>query len=236
MLEQVREAEIAQAVDRVRPVFNRRRIFILTSLALDVTVDKAMPWPELRPGKFAFAFAQHGVLPVNAGDLAKAFPYLWKDQKAAEDALRWCRAKLPGGSQIDILFGVLRVVFGELLKAAYRRKNQRGPAARALVRADLDEPRAVLEGLIGEVVEFLVERPPDPAQDTAPAPDLPAETSAPIRPKALPPLAAALSAEGHLLASLPSDARPPDMLGMAGVMKLMALAAEAVGTERAAVA
>jgi hypothetical protein len=52
----------------------------------------------------------------------------------------------------------------------------------------------------------------------------------------LPPLAAALSAEGRLLASLPSDARAPDMLGMTRVMKLMTLAGERCGAERAAVA
>jgi hypothetical protein len=69
-------------------VFNRRKIFVLTSLALDLTVDQALPWPELRPGRFAHAFARLGVLPLSAGDLAKGFPDLWKDQKAAEEALR----------------------------------------------------------------------------------------------------------------------------------------------------
>jgi hypothetical protein len=52
----------------------------------------------------------------------------------------------------------------------------------------------------------------------------------------LPPLAAAISVEGHLLATLPADARPPDMLGMAGVMKLIALGTGLAGAERAAVA
>jgi hypothetical protein len=52
----------------------------------------------------------------------------------------------------------------------------------------------------------------------------------------LPPLAGALSAEAHLLASLPSDARPPDMLGMAGVIKLMALGPGLAGIEGAAAA
>jgi hypothetical protein len=61
MLEQVREAEIAQATDRVRPVFNRRRIIVLTNIALDLTVNHALTWPELRTGKFAHAFVQHGV-------------------------------------------------------------------------------------------------------------------------------------------------------------------------------
>jgi hypothetical protein len=49
-------------------------------------------------------------------------------------------------------------------------------------------------------------------------------------------MTAALSAESQLLASLPSDVRPPDVLGAAGVMKLMALATEAAGMKRAAAA
>ena len=116
------------------------------------------------------------------------------------------------------------------LQATYRRKNQRGPPAQALVRADLPDPRAVLESLVGELTEFHVERPSEPR---LPRP-APRAAAAPLPP--LPPLAAALSAEGHLLATLPPDGRPPDMLGMAGVMKLMALTTEPAGVKRAAVA
>ena len=114
------------------------------------------------------------------------------------------------------------------MTARYRRKNQRGQPARALVRADLPDPRAVLEGLVGELTEFHVERPPDPTVRAHP------KRSARLPP--LPRLAAALSAEAHLLATLPSDARPPDTLGMARVIRLMALANDAAGTKRAAVA
>ena len=93
MLEQVREAEIAQAVDRVRPVFNRRRIIVLTNVALDLTVDHALTWPELRPGKFAYAFARHGVLPLSAGDLCRGFPSLWPAENTAKSRLS--RSGLP---------------------------------------------------------------------------------------------------------------------------------------------
>jgi hypothetical protein len=232
LLEQVREAEIIQAIDRVRPVFNRRRIIVLTSLALDITIDKALPWTQLRPGKFTHAFARYGVLPLSAADLARSFPDLWTSRKGAEEALRWAARKLPGETQIDILFGITRVIFPNLLKAAYRRKNQRGPAARALIRADLPDPRAVLEGLVGGLAKFHVEGPLDRPQGVASAP----EPRPPKPLRALPPMTAALSAESHLLASLPSDARPPDMLGIAGVIKLMGLAAQPAGIERAAAA
>jgi hypothetical protein len=74
----------------------------------------------------------------------------------------------------------------------------------------------VLEGLVGELVEFHVARPSEPSADVR-RPE-PAQALPP-----LPPLAAALSAQAHRLATLPPDERPPDMLGMAGAFRLMAL-------------
>jgi hypothetical protein len=116
-----------------------------------------------------------------------------------------------------------------ILTARYRRRNQRGADARALIDAVLPDPRAVLESLVGELTEFHLDRPArSPAEAKAEAAPLPLPT--------LPPLAAALSAESHLLASLPSDARPPDTLGMVSVMRLMPLTAKPAGIEKAAVA
>ena len=158
MLEQVREAEIAQAVDRVRPVFNRRRILVLTNLALDLTVDHALTWPELRPGKLAFAFARHGVLPLSARDLCRGFPDLWRLENTAKVELHragfYTNEKgvhFPNSISIWSLYPILT--------ARYRRMNQRGAAARALVSAALSDPRAALESLVGELTEFQVERP-----------------------------------------------------------------------------
>jgi hypothetical protein len=223
VLEQVREVEITQAIDRVRPVFNRRRIIVLTNVSLDLTVYHARTWPQLRPGKFVNALARHVVLPLSDGDLCRGFPDLWADPISAEEALRWIAKKIPVCSQIDSLFGITRVFFPKLNKAAYRRKGQRGRQARALIQADLPDPRAVLENLVGELVEFEVEGEDDPPVGKAPDP-----------PPPLRPLAAALSAEGHLLATLPPDQRLPDMLGMTRAMKLAALTAEFEAAKRAA--
>jgi hypothetical protein len=226
VLEQVREAEMVQAIDRVRPIFNHRKVFVLNNLPLDLTVDRVMTWPEMRPGKFVRAFARHGVLPLSPSDLTRCFPDLWKDQKVADNELSWLK-KQPENSKLDIVFGRIRLFLGAPLKATYRRKGQRGPLACALVRSDLSDPRSILEGLVGELVEFQLERPPE----SSGKPD--AKDTAPQRLPPLPPLAAAMSAEGHLLAALSPDERPPDVLGMARVIKLVALAA---GPERAAAA
>ena len=214
-LEQLREAEIAQAIDRVRPVFNRRRIIVLTNIALDLTVDHALTWRELRPGKFAYAFARHGVLPLSAGDLCRGFPDLWSSENTAKSDLSRS-VKTGCNSPIIYLLGVCTLFWQPPLQATYRRKGQRGPLAGALVRADLPDPRAVLQSLVGELVEFHVARPSEPPADVR-RPE-PAQALPP-----LPPLAAALSAEAHLLATLSPDERPSDMLGMAGAFRLMAL-------------
>jgi len=183
MLEQVREAEIAQAVDRVRPVFNRRRIIVLTNVALDLTVDHALTWPELRPGKFAFAFTRHGVLPLSAGDLCRGFPDLWRLENTAKVELNRAGfhtnekgVHFPNNISIWSLYPIST--------ARYRRKNQRGAAARALIDASLPDPRAVLESLVGVLTEFHLDRPSGaPADASTPEPQRPV--------RSLPPLAAA---------------------------------------------
>jgi hypothetical protein len=218
-LEQIREAETVQAIDRVRPVFDRRRIIVLTSVALDMSVDHALTWPELRPGKFAHAFARLGVLPLSAGDLCRGFPDLWPTLKDADNALAPLRKNLESPNKNSIRS--FKVVFRECRLATYRRAGQRGPVARALVAAALPDPRAVLESLVGELTEFHVARPSEPPADVR-RPE-PAQALPP-----LPPLAAALSSEAHLLATLPPDARPSDMLGIAGAFRLMALKDAAV--------
>ena len=87
MLEQIREAEMVQAIDRVRPVFNRRKIFVLNNLPLDLTVDHALSWPELRPSNFVRAFARFGVLPLSACDLPCCFPRPLAGPEGREQAL-----------------------------------------------------------------------------------------------------------------------------------------------------
>jgi hypothetical protein len=225
MLEQIREAELVQAIDRVRPVFNRRRVFVLNNLPLDLTVDHALTWPELRPSNFVRAFARVGVLPLCAPTLFFFFSDLWTSKAAAAKALE--RAKTTDKTQIDYLFGKCRLFFPTTVRGTYRRKGQRGPLANVLVRSDLPDPRAVLESLVGELTEFHLGRPSGSSAATT------ASDSTPQRLPPLPPLAAALSAQGHVLATLSPDERPPDLLGMARVIDLMALAA---GPERAAAA
>lgn len=158
MLEQVREAEIVQAVDRVRPVFNRRRVILLTNLPLDITVDRVVPWQDLQPSRFAVAFARHGVLPLSPRDLTEVFPDLWGSAEAAKkDLLRHPET----GDKAQIRTSIWGL---SPINCSYRRIDQRGPVARALVRADLSQPRRALEALVGPLSMFHADgrQPPAP--------------------------------------------------------------------------
>lgn len=50
ILEQICDAEVAQAVDRVRAIHNRRQIFLLTPRIIDITVDHIIDWEEWADG------------------------------------------------------------------------------------------------------------------------------------------------------------------------------------------
>jgi hypothetical protein len=207
ILEQVREAEMVQAVDRVRPIFNHRRVFVLNSLPLDLTVDRVMTWLELRPSNFVRAFARFGVLPISIPDLFRLFNDLWPSRAAVGKALE--RLKTSDKTQIDTLFGKCRMFFPTVRKGTYRRKGAHGPLAGLLVRSDLPDPKAVLEGMVGEVTEFTIEQPPEPPAHAAEPPPQKATEPKPAMPRALD----VLSYQGHMLATLDPYQRPPDMLG-----------------------
>ncbi|MSO99826.1 MAG: hypothetical protein EXR07_02060, partial [Acetobacteraceae bacterium] len=90
VLEQIREAEIVQAADRVRPIFNRRTITLMNNLALDVTYDRILRHADLAAGgsRWDRAWAATGIVPLGASDLHKAHPGLFPSVEAARLALK----------------------------------------------------------------------------------------------------------------------------------------------------
>jgi hypothetical protein len=181
LLEQIREAEIVQAADRVRPIFNERSIVLLNELALDVTYDRIMTHKELvmDGNRFERAAVRGAAIPLSASEMHRIFPDLWISAKAAEHD----RLNTPV-SQIELLFGK-----AGYLKSSYRRAGQRGRPTPALIRADAPNPRTALETVVGPVVWFEIEQRPEPAekgvvsQIDAASPD-PADRVVPLRPPA----------------------------------------------------
>lgn len=91
VLEQIREAEGCQAVDRVRPVFNQRSAWLLNRLVVDVTIDEVQDWKAARNGwrggsrltEAAARARELGFMPLSGAELARRWPDLWPTAEAA---------------------------------------------------------------------------------------------------------------------------------------------------------
>jgi hypothetical protein len=94
VVEQAREAEMVQAIDRLRLIHNEKRktVYILCSIPLDLPVDELVTWKQLTGDRrLSDALAQcddqgWDALPLAAKEMCRLFPNLWATRKAAE---RW---------------------------------------------------------------------------------------------------------------------------------------------------
>ena len=190
VLEQVREAEVVQAADRVRPVFNRRRLVLMNALVLDVTYDRVMTHKELVAGgtRWERAMAATGIVPLNATELHAMHPGIFPSKAVAADWLK--RPGLRGGiPQIE-----LHLRFAPPCR--YRPKGRSGTPSRVLIDPERHpDPRAALEAVAGPLALFH-ELAGVPACGAAPsAPAKPDPVPEPARkPAAAPPSAAPAAA------------------------------------------
>jgi hypothetical protein len=152
VLEQIREAEVVQMIDRVRSIFNLGRAGVLmNSLCLDVTYDEIRSHRELVRGGNPLERAWHatGILPLGARYLHMAHPGLFPTEKAAAKML----GKYPPTPNKILTWG-----WGVL---NFRLHGQRGSDSRALI--DLTrhpDPLAALTAVLGPLT--LIEPYPAP--------------------------------------------------------------------------
>jgi len=149
VMEQIREAEIVQAVDRVRPIHNRRSVYLFNNVVADITVATVAPWKTLTGGisRFSQAAMRGGAVPYSAAEMCRIYPDLWRTAKVAEHDMQ----RTPK-SQIVSLFekwGFIAV--------QYKMLNKNGKYYTAWVKRD--DPRAALEQTVGKVEVFKLMEP-----------------------------------------------------------------------------
>jgi hypothetical protein len=120
ILETIREDEVVQAIDRLRPVWNRRQFALLNSLCIDVTYDRIYLHRHLAAGgdPVERAYLATGWVPFTPADLHAAHKAIFRTPKAAEYALR----NYPINPKENLIWDCGGV--------SYRRLGQRGPLAR----------------------------------------------------------------------------------------------------------
>lgn len=158
VLKQIRDAEIVQAVDRIRPIFKNHpvEITLLSPVAVDLTVDQVIAWKDWRKGgtRIDRALKQARVVPLSGREAARLLPVIWPAIAPADRDLRAAgllSQTLNRESYLQnetIRIGVV---------ATYRVEAEPGKRAhehKALIAAPPHEARAVLEALTGPLRHF----------------------------------------------------------------------------------
>jgi len=88
--QQIREAESIQAIARLRLVHNkqRKRVFILSNVPLEIPVDQLVRFEDLMPDRLEYEFLTAGNIPLTPLGLQKLRPDLAKNDNQAKMLLR----------------------------------------------------------------------------------------------------------------------------------------------------
>jgi hypothetical protein len=185
VLEQVRERETAQAIDRLRLIHrtNPARVIVLSNLVLDLTIDRLTTWREIMPSRFEQAAARGPAVPLSASELHRCFPKLWLSAEAVrmdfkhaekekaptfDSEMSNAQSKSNGVKpHIEVFLYGKRpyLIWSGCLKVRYRRLGKSGRASPAIIRADADDPRAALESVVGPVDWFEVDLVAEPVPE-----------------------------------------------------------------------
>jgi hypothetical protein len=151
LLEQIRESESTQAIDRLRllrshPEGVQRRVFILCSVPLDVTVDHLESWDRFQE-YLRIVHACAGIVPLNAEHLIVAVPDV--------GSTRTAKTKIAGLKSATSLISIF-IRGPALLTAQYRLRGQKRPSEVLYdAKYSAEQIQARLSEIAGEPVEML---------------------------------------------------------------------------------
>jgi hypothetical protein len=165
VLRQTRDAEIMQAIDRVRLIYGTdpKTVIIMAAVVLDITIDEVVTWADLKAGgsRIERARATGGVISLHKREACTLYPEIWKSEGTAQRDM----------AEMDILVKSLldqTVISISLItkwsikdarlceyKTRLKKGRTRATTHRALVWADTaEEARAKLESLTGPLQAF----------------------------------------------------------------------------------
>jgi hypothetical protein len=155
VLEQLRENETLQAIDRLRLLHNptKRTVVLLSNLPLDIDVDEVRTWDELMNGtRLERAWDAHpGVLPLEPTWLSSNHPALWRTAEAAKQDVRKARKK--GG--FSNMFSIRKKT---LFEFTYKHRGQRRASTCLAESPDPEEVTNALQALVGTGVKAKLKR------------------------------------------------------------------------------
>ena len=160
VLRQIRDAEIEQAIDRIRPIFKAEPIEVLlfSPVALDLTVDQIISFQDFRKGgtRVERAMAQSRVVPLSPREAARLMPNIWAGKTTAERDLE---GEGLLAQTLNRVFYLRNGPIRNLVVAIYRAEAEPGKRShehKALIAAAPEQAREILEALTGPLRHFEV--------------------------------------------------------------------------------
>lgn len=151
LLEQVREGETMQAIGRARAVHGRAHpvhIYLVSSIPVDVTVDRFLTLDELAAGGSKLELLAdrfNGVIPLSPAWLAESAPDFFANERQAKNWIARNWTQLAN----NIYSGT------RLIEGTFRKKGQKGASpTRFAVVGQHYAPRAMLEAHVGELKQY----------------------------------------------------------------------------------
>ena len=157
-LRSIRDTEIEQTIDRIRPIFKDRsiEIILLSPVAVDLTVDQVVPWSQFRQGgsRIERALKLARVIPLSGREAARLLPDIWADKETARrDLGKEGLTAQTLNRDTYLRFEPIRIGVVATYKADVV-AGKRSRVQTALIAAPPDAARAVLEALTGPLREF----------------------------------------------------------------------------------
>jgi len=153
LLEQIRECETVQAIDRLRLLRDHpdgvdRQVFILSSVPVDITVDHLWSWKTLQT-LLALWDEADGLLPLNPKHMMKRCPESATSERTGR------RLATEFKVAMSLIYILIREV--AVYSVPYRIKGQKRPSE-VIVAGDLviDDIISTLSELAGEPVEVVL--------------------------------------------------------------------------------
>ena len=145
LLEISREAEITQALDRLRLLRGNkdRQVFIATSIPVDVTVDYLWDWRLFH--RLLKLLEQSEVLPLHPEHFLKVF---------TEDSVKTKAGAKDLVGNLNKMLPLIRILIRDYLLFGYKHVDSR-KSARALIASSAAKPKEVLEQNIGVEVKSI---------------------------------------------------------------------------------
>ena len=131
---QIREAEIIQAITRIRSVRAdlQKRIFLLHYLPVEMPVNPFIDFNELMPDKFEMVFIKRGNIPLKPLDLEKMRPDLGLTKEAIKSVYHRSKASDPKSLLFSLPVLVRASTIVTTFKAGSKRKTAHSRGGRGI--------------------------------------------------------------------------------------------------------